>query len=72
MPRIALLSEERLQIRRYFKNTRPQPRQTDIVNWFEKQFSRRIRQSTISESLSPRFSFLDTINPIPRASMANS
>jgi hypothetical protein len=63
MSRIALSNEERLQIRRYFKNTRPQPRQSDIVNWFEKQFGRRLRQSTISESLSPRFSFLDTLDP---------
>jgi hypothetical protein len=63
MPRIALSNKERLQIRRYSKNTRPQPRQADIVNWFEKQFGCRLRQLTISESLSPRFSFLDTLNP---------
>jgi hypothetical protein len=63
MPRIALSNEERSQIRRYLKNTRPPPRQLDIINWFKPKFSRRLRQSTISESLSPRFTFLDSINP---------
>jgi hypothetical protein len=50
-------------MRRYFKTTRPQPRQADIAQWFGKQFGRHIRQSTVSDSLSPRFSFLDTLDP---------
>lgn len=62
MPRIALSNEERQRIRRYARETRPKPRQIDIIKWFEQQYHRVIRQSTISESLSPRFSFLDTLD----------
>lgn len=60
MPRFAISSEQRRAIRRYHQNTRPKPRQVDIANWFEQQYNHRLRQSTISESLSDRFAFLDS------------
>lgn len=60
MPRVAISNEQRLAIRRYHRETRPKPRQIDIAKWFQDTFGHRLRQSTISESLSDRFAFLDT------------
>ena len=59
MPRIAISNDERKALRQWFKSQRPKPRQSDAIEWFEKKHSCRIRQSTKSESISQRFTFLD-------------
>lgn len=60
MPRHAISSEERRAIRRWYSTQIPKPRQIDVIRWFEQNYGRELRQSTISESLSDRYSFLDT------------
>jgi len=50
---------QRLALRRYAQK-HPQLNQTALVTWFEKEFDHRLSQGTVSESLSKRFSHLDT------------
>lgn len=54
-----ITDEQRRALRRWYQQQGPSTKQSDAINWFERQYGRRIRQSTVSESLSKRYTFLD-------------
>ena len=60
MPRRPISDEQRGALRRWYQRQHPKPRQSEAARWFETQFGHRITQSTVSESLSDRFTYLDT------------
>ena len=60
MPRHPISDEQRKALRRWYQRQHPKPRQSDAAKWFEIKFGHRITQSTVSESLSDRFAYLDT------------
>lgn len=45
---------------RHFAQQNPEFRQSELRNWFETNFRQKISQSTVSESLSPKFQDLDS------------
>lgn len=55
----AITDEQRRALRSWYQQQGPSKKQSDAINWFERQYGRRIRQSTVSESLSKRYDFLD-------------
>lgn len=59
-PKKGIPEEQRKALRKWYFAQHPRPRQIDCIRWFETQFKRDIRQSTVSESLSDRFKYLDT------------
>jgi hypothetical protein len=59
MPRQSVSNKERKALRQWYQCQHPKPRQSDAARWFESTFGRRITQSTVSESLSDRFTYLD-------------
>ena len=60
MPRTGITDEQRRALRRWYRDQPSSVRQIDAIKWFEAQFNHRIRQSTVSESLSQRYNYLDT------------
>ena len=60
MPRIGISDEQRRALRAWYRSQPSTVRQIDAIEWFEKQYHRRLRQSTVSESLSPRYTYLDS------------
>jgi Fission yeast centromere protein N-terminal domain len=60
MTRYRISDEQRKALRKWFQSQHPKPRQSDAAKWFEVKFGHRITQSTVSESLSDRFTYLDT------------
>jgi len=69
MPRKPISDEQRKALRAWYCQQHPRPRQIDAIKWFEEQFQHRITQSTVSETLSSRFAYLETVKP--RASTAS-
>jgi len=59
MARTAISDRQRKALRTYYRSQTPRPRQRDCINWWREQFGGVIRQSSISEILSDRYSFLD-------------
>ncbi|KAF2263404.1 hypothetical protein CC78DRAFT_413499, partial [Lojkania enalia] len=55
-----ITDEQRRALRCWYQQQGPSRKQSDAINWFEQQYRRRLRQSTISKSLSDRYSFLNT------------
>jgi hypothetical protein len=62
MPRIAITNDQRRALRQWYQRQGPSKRQIDAINWFEREYGRRIRQSTVSDSLSEHYSHLDAAN----------
>ena len=60
MTRYRISDEQQKALRKWFQSQHPKPRQSDAAKWFEVKFGHRITQSTVSESLSDRFTYLDT------------
>lgn len=60
MPRIAVTEQQRRALRRWYFAQSPRPHHKACIDWFKNTFNQPISQSTISESLSKRFSHLDT------------
>jgi hypothetical protein len=60
MPRIAITDNQRRALRAWYRCQGPSTRQKDVINWFEREYGHRIRQSTVSDSLSERYSYLDS------------
>lgn len=58
----AISLEKRCALRSFYQNQRPKPSQRQCIEWFKQQYGHTLSQSTISESLSERFAFLDTGN----------
>jgi len=61
MARKSISDEQRRALRVWFRAQHPRPRQIDAVRWFEERYHHRITQSTISESLSSRFAYLENV-----------
>jgi hypothetical protein len=61
MPRQGISDDHRRALRAWFFSQSPRPSQKAASSWFNEQFGHRLRQSTISESLSERFSYLDVV-----------
>ena len=59
MPRKGISDEQRRALRAWYQRQPPSVRQIDAINWFEHQYHHRLRQSTVSESLGSRYSYLD-------------
>jgi hypothetical protein len=68
MPRNAITDQQRSALRRWYEDQGPSVRQIDAINWFESQYGRRLRQSTVSESLAERYSHLDAPHSVPTTS----
>ena len=60
MPHHPISDEQQKALRQWFQHQHPKPRQSDATRWFETKFGRQIMQSTVSESLSDHFIYLDT------------
>lgn len=56
--RNAISLEQRRQLRNRYNEDRSQ-KQKDLAAWFEATFQRPINQSSISDTLSDKYSFLD-------------
>ena len=54
-----LSDAERQAVRRFYQNTKPTPKQAAISAWFESEYSRKLPQSTISDTLSTKYAYLD-------------
>lgn len=54
---------ERKALRAWYFQQDPRPSHKECIAWFEGEFHHKLCQSTISESLSERYSYLD--NPLP-------
>lgn len=54
---------ERRALRAWYFQQDPRPSHKECIAWFEGEFHHKLCQSTISESLSDRYSYLD--NPLP-------
>ena len=61
MPRQSITEAERKALREWYSGQYPKPRQKACIEWFQTQFNHRIQQSTVSESLSEKYSHLDAI-----------
>ena len=59
MPPKAISNVERQAICTYYFFQKPQPKQKDIIAWFEQQYGRKLRQATISNLLKDRYKHLD-------------
>ncbi|KZF19571.1 Homeodomain-like protein [Xylona heveae TC161] len=62
-----IAEHERRALREWHRTQYPRPRHAACIDWFERQFHHRVSQSTVSESLSNRYSYLDSPAP-PRLS----
>ena len=60
MPRTGISDEQRRALRAWYRHQPPSVRQIDAINWFEREYRHRLRQSTVSEILSQRYSYLDS------------
>jgi hypothetical protein len=65
MPRHSISESQRKALRKWYNQQYPQPRQKDCVEWFRNKFNHQISQSTVSESLSNHFQYLDQDPQIP-------
>lgn len=59
MPRHAISDSQRKALRAWYFHRYPRPRHKDCIEWFYERFNHRISQSTVSEILSNRYSYLD-------------
>jgi len=57
--RTRISDAQRRSLRQWVQQREGRTRQVDAINWFEKEYKYRIRQSTVSESLSERYKYLD-------------
>lgn len=71
MVRFLISDEQRRALRRWHQAQPKSIRQIDVINWFERQYGHRIRQSTVSDSLSKKYQFLDTSAQKPRLLQGN-
>jgi len=62
--RVAISSAQRAALRRHAQ-ANPTLRHRQLVEWFQSQFSHKISQGTISDSLSQRWAYLDTQTNFP-------
>lgn len=51
--------EQRRALRRWAHQQHPRPTQKQCIEWFHQQYSHKLSQSTVSESLGAHFSYLD-------------
>ncbi|KAF2190409.1 CenpB-DNA-bind-domain-containing protein [Zopfia rhizophila CBS 207.26] len=65
MPPKAISDVERQALRAFYFSQKPQPKQKDIIAWFEQQYGRKLGQATISNSLKDCYKHL---NNAPAAS----
>lgn len=61
MPRQPITEAQRRRLRQWVSSHQPRPSQKDCIKWFKDQFNQSISQSTVSESLSHKFNYLDTL-----------
>ena len=66
-PRAAFSDAERQAHRQFFFSQKPRPTQKVIISWFFTKYSRKLSQSTISESLSDRYKYLDNKSSASKA-----
>jgi len=71
MPRKSITNQQRKALRSWFFAQSIKPTQKACTVWFEGQFGHRISQSTVSESLSDHFQFLDESQPSASTSEAS-
>ena len=57
--RVGVSAEQRRALRQHAR-VNPELRQAQLVAWFEATYQRKIRQSTVSESLSAKFEYLNS------------
>ncbi|KAF2726555.1 hypothetical protein EJ04DRAFT_393631, partial [Polyplosphaeria fusca] len=50
---------ERQALRHFYFQTKPQPRQKDVIAWFQAQYRRKLGQATISDLLHAHYKHLD-------------
>jgi len=60
MKKKAVSIEQRRALRAWYQRQRPRPSQRACIEWFQLQFNHKLSQSTISDSLGPRFVSLDS------------
>ena len=60
MPHQPISDDQRKALRLWFHQQRPRPTQVEATKWFYRQYNRKITQSTVSESLSERFKYVET------------
>ena len=56
--------EQRRALRTWVRSQHHRPSQRACIAWFQQQFNHQLSQSTVSESLSDRFSTLDGIDRV--------
>lgn len=59
-PKKGIPEEQRQALREWYSQQQPRPRHNACIQWFKTRFKRAIGQSTVSESLSDRYKYLDT------------
>ena len=60
----AIQTDQRYQLRVFYNSTIPCPIHKQCIEWFEQAFAHHISQSTVSESLSATFAWLDGNNTV--------
>lgn len=62
-PKKPITIDQRRALRTWVRQQATRPSQKACIEWFGKQYNRRITQSTVSESLSSRFDSIDNNKP---------
>jgi hypothetical protein len=68
MPRTAITNDQRAALRRWYSSQYPKPRYAAVIEWFFSKYNHRLSQSTVSESLSRRWSHLDSPETLKNSS----
>jgi len=61
MPQHRISEAQRQALRDWYASQYPRPRQKDCVAWYLEKYGVKITQATVSESLSERWKYLDTL-----------
>jgi len=70
--RTCISNAQRRSLRQWFQQRAGRARHIDAIDWFEKEYGYRVRQSTVSESLSERYTYLDLNQPQAESVNASS
>ncbi|EPX74558.1 ARS-binding protein [Schizosaccharomyces octosporus yFS286] len=62
--RRAITEKEKKELRNYFFNSSDKPTQSDLISWFRQRFDKDLSQPSVSQILSSRYSYLDSLNDI--------
>ena len=60
--RRAVTNDERITIRRHNRE-HPSPHQGELITWFYQETGHQLNQSQISQILSSKYDYLDTLDP---------